>query len=140
MIRYGSGQADSDKLSQTQRIGTPPSYTALGIDTFEITDQLHPKVNSRRQPWPTHRFRIETPARILSKIVKAVFAKNLVHAVVKHVTRRPRQFFRGQPHRLLPMPLSSSDRHISSSGIYHLDASDTLGLLTVMKLTFTTGC
>ena len=140
MIRYRSSQSHSDKFSQAQRIGTAPRHATLGIDSFEIADQLHSEVDAWRQPRSAHRLGIEALACLLGKIVKTVFGQNLVHAVVKHMTCRSRQLLGRQPHRLLPMPLSSSDRHFASSGTYHLCAPDTLGLLTVMKLTLTTGC
>src|SRR5260221_697139 len=50
MHRCGLSRSDAQKGPQAQTVGATPGDSALAVQTFEVADQKHPKINSR---WDT---------------------------------------------------------------------------------------
>src|SRR5260221_697138 len=53
MHRCGLSRSDAQKGPQAQTVGATPGDSALAVQTFEVADQKHPKINSRWDTGPS---------------------------------------------------------------------------------------
>ena len=111
MIRRRFGQHQPEKLAQGKRIGCAPRDRALGVQSFEVTDQQQPEVTARRQAGATL-VRVEPLTQSLDEAVEVVLVENLIQSRVERVGGTARQVLGCHPHRgLIRMPLSFAHRH-----------------------------
>jgi hypothetical protein len=94
MHRRGFCQGDAQKGSQGQAVRTAPSYAALAIQTFEVTDEQPAEINPGRNA-RSAAFLVIRGAELFHKIVKTGGRQNLVELGLKGMTRTGRQFGRG---------------------------------------------
>src|ERR1019366_2211858 len=88
MIRCRLSQAETEKVSQRQRVRHPPGNASLGVDTFQEAQQQHSEINARGQPWSAHGGGIEALAKMFQPAVELVLVEDLADLGVKRVTCR----------------------------------------------------
>jgi hypothetical protein len=69
-------QRDPQERSNAQRICGSPGHPALAVDALEASDHQQPKVNARRQTWPSQCLGIERLTQTLDKSVKPALIQN----------------------------------------------------------------
>src|SRR4051794_15710035 len=58
MIRHSLALAEAQELAQRQAVRASPFQPTLAVDAFEVADQQHTEVASRRQRWTAKARRI----------------------------------------------------------------------------------
>ena len=139
MIRESIAEPNAQKLPQAQRVRTAPCDAAFRVNPFEVADQQHPKVHTRHHTRPPHHWCVELLAGFFNKRVESVCFQNPIHAFVKDVPFRPRQFLGRYPQRFLALPFPSHP-HIASSFTHLLRDTVAWGPFEAMNSTLTTGC
>ncbi len=90
VIRHLLPRRQPQKLPQRQRIRAAPDNPALAVDAFEIADQQHPKISTRRHRRRPHPRRVIRLAVVLHEPVEPGIDQQLLELVVKRVPWRPR--------------------------------------------------
>ena len=85
MLRRVLRQPVSQKLTQRNRVRTPPRYAALRADPFQIPHHQHPEIHPRRIARPPSLRRIELAARLLRELVETALFQQLVQRSVERV-------------------------------------------------------
>src|SRR6266568_331166 len=109
--RGGFGDRDAQKTSQRQTVGTTPRDAALAVQTFEVTDEEHPKVNTR---WDTGSaaLLVIPCAELLDELVEPGFGQHLVEFGVEGVTGTSSQVGSGNEKFVL-FGFAFSERHVN---------------------------
>ena len=87
MLRRVLLQPVSQKLTQRNRVRTPPRNAPLRADPFQIPHQQHPEIHPGRNARPPSFLRIELAARLLRELVETVRFQQLVQSTVEGVAQ-----------------------------------------------------
>ena len=91
----------SQKLTQRQRVPTPPGNAPLRADPFQVAHHHHSEIHPGSNPRPTPIVRVELTARLFRELVKPAFRQKLVQGPVERVVQGP-NLARHHEHLALP--------------------------------------
>lgn len=105
VIRNCLAARQQQKPAQAQAVSTTPFDAALAAQAFEIVDQQHPEIATRRQRTPPLcQGRI---VQILNEPVKNRCCQNTLKLIVEGMTDRVQKFTPGQEKIGLPILLTA---------------------------------
>jgi hypothetical protein len=111
MVWSNIGRSQSKEVTQCKRIGSSPSCSSFRIQTFKITNQKHPEVNSRSQAGASHFGRIEYGADSLDKSIEIVFYQDRINPLIEGMRWSFGYLSRYDPKCFLTYDFSYSDCH-----------------------------
>src|SRR5499427_9787053 len=107
MIRHSLALAKAQEVAQRQAVPTTPFQSTLAVDAFEVADQQHAEVASRRQRWTAKARRIVHSTLRFDEPIETCRDQNRLQLVVKGVTGRARHLRPQHQQLILSLPLSS---------------------------------
>src|SRR5947209_15316434 len=124
VIRHSLALAEPQEFAQRQAVGAPPFQTTLAVDAFEIADQQHAEVATRRQRWAAVPRRILRRTLHLHEPVEVGRDQHGLQLVVESVTRRAWQLRPRYQYVRLPFALPSKS-HSPSAFLVRSTANQT---------------
>ena len=101
MIRRRLVQLEPQKAPHAQRIGRPPRDRPLGVEPFEVPEQQHAKIATRRQAGTTDLVGVKPSTEPLDIRIESRSLEDLIQSPVERMRGTPRQVLCGHPHRRL---------------------------------------
>src|ERR1700730_6062948 len=96
-------QRNAQKFPQRKAVSTTPGDAALTADPFEVADQQHPKVDTRRDARRAPLFRVVVVllTAALEPHVEAGLTQQLIQLLVEGMPKRPGKFVGCNEERIL---------------------------------------
>src|SRR6185437_89488 len=100
----------AQKITQAERVGSPPGDPTLAVDALEEPEQQAAEVDARSQPRPSHLLRVELRAQPLDMPVEPLVRQHAIHRPIERMALRPQLLMRDE--QVLLLALAFSHCHI----------------------------
>src|ERR1700719_1308270 len=114
MIRHSLALTKAQELAHRQAVRASPFQPTLAVNAFEVADQQHTEVASRRQRWTAKARRILHGTLRLHEPIETGRDQNPLQLVVEGVAGRAWHLRPRHQHLSLVVPLSSKSHCLTS--------------------------